>query len=336
MRRSATFNNALVTVALGALAPGAHAHHSAAMYKENVTVEGTIVEVAWQNPHVYLTIESQGPDGTPRQQDVAGASLSTIGGLGLTREMVAPGTRVKIDAKARQSATDHLLWGERVTFDDGSTYLLETGGANAHIPPVPAATGLAGKWVPPPESMEVFGQPFPLTEAATAARQAVLDDPSWRSVSFCDRVPAGAAAVKLIALPVLHTLEVDDKNVVLRIDDDGRLFERVIHLDQKTHPADVAPSARGHSIGHWEGRTLVIDTVAFTPSPVSSRELHVVERLTLAEDKRRLNYEATMEDPELWTETFTLSNVWDYRPDVEPSGAACDRQNAVRHDDEPQ
>jgi hypothetical protein len=84
-------------------------------------------------------------------------------------------------------------------------------------------------------------------------------------------------------------------------------------------------------IGHWEGGTLVIDTVDFAPSLTSSRDLHAVEHLTLAEDKRHLNYEATMEDPEHWTEPVTLSTVWDYRPDVEPSGATCDPQNARRY-----
>jgi hypothetical protein len=33
------------------------------------------------------------------------------------------------------------------------------------------------------------------------------------------------------------------------------------------HPADVQPSHQGHSIGRWDGETLVIDTIAFTPDP---------------------------------------------------------------------
>ena len=38
---------------------------------------------------------------------------------------------------------------------------------------------------------------------------------------------------------------------------------RIIYLDGRTHPADLKPSYYGHSIGHWEGDTLVVDTVGF-------------------------------------------------------------------------
>jgi Family of unknown function (DUF6152) len=334
MSRSTIVNAALVAVVLGILAPTALAHHSSSMFAFNqrVTVEGTIVKVAWQNPHVYLTIESPGPDGKPMQQDVQAASLSMIKGFGLTREMLATGTHVKIDAAAQKSGTDHLLWGGFVTFDDGSVYLLETAGPNTHIPTVPAAAGLAGKWVPPPISIRVFlqtMQALPLNEGASAGR-AVLGDPR-APASFCDTELPGIASAMLGALPVLHTVEIADKTVTMRIDADGGLVQRVVHLDQSAHPANVAPSALGHSIGRWEGGTLVIDTVGFAASPISSRVLHSVERLTLGEDKRHLNYEATLEDAELWTKPVSLSTTWDYRPDVDPSGATCDPANARRY-----
>ena len=334
MSRSITVNTALLTAVLAALPQTALAHHSSALFafKQRVTVEGTIVKVAWQNPHVYLTIESRGPDGKPMQQDVQAASLSMIKAFGLTREMLAAGTHVKIDAAAQKSGTDHLLWGGFVTFDDGSVYLLETAGPNTHIPVVPAATGLAGKWVPPPTSIRVFLQTLqalPLIEAASS-RRALLNDPR-APASFCDTELPGVVSAMLGAVPVLHTLEIGDKTVTMRIDADGGLVQRIVHLDQNVHPANVAPSALGHSIGRWEGGALVIDTVGFAPSPISSRVLHSVERLALGEDKRHLNYEATLEDAELWTKPVSFSTTWDYRPDVEPSGATCDPENARRY-----
>ncbi len=310
----------------------AHAHHSSSLFLFNkrVTLEGTIVKVAWQNPHVYLTVESRGPDGKPVQQDVQAASLSMIKTFGLTREMLAPGTHVKIDAAAQRSGADHLLWGGFVTFDDGSVYLLETAGPNTHIPSVPAATSLAGKWVPPPTSIQTFLrtlQSLPLKDPASAA---VLGDPRAPAAT-CDAEPPSVAVAMLGALPVLHTLIIDAKTALMRVDADGAVIERVVHLDQTTHPAGVAPSAVGHSIGHWEAATLVIDTVGFAATPISSRALHMVERLTLASDKRHLSYDVTLDDAALWTKPAALSVTWDYRPDVEPSGAACDRENAGRY-----
>jgi hypothetical protein len=68
---------------------------------------------------------------------------------------------------------------------------------------------------------------------------------------------------------------------------------RTIHMDAE-HPADVQPSLHGHSIGRWEGEKLVIDTIAYEPSPSgigmnvpSSPAKHTVERLTLTADRTR-------------------------------------------------
>ena len=340
MRNSTRAVIGLAVVGFAALVPAADAHHSGALFDFNtrVTVDGTIVKVDWQNPHVYLTVESRGPDGKALQQDIQAASLSMIKALGLTREMVAPGTHVKIDAAAQKSGSDHLLWGGSITFDDGSVYLLETIGPNGHVPAVPAATGIIGRWVPPPSSIQVFlqaSQTLPLT-AAAADGSGPPGDPRVLPASFCDPAAAakavsGALAMLLGALPVLHVLESDGKTLAMRIDADGHLVERVIRLDQTAHPDGTAPSPLGHSVGRWEAGTLVIDTAAFAPSPISSRALHAVERLTLAEDKRHLKYELSMDDSELFSKPVELSTVWDYRPDVEPSGQACDPENARRY-----
>jgi hypothetical protein len=57
-------------------------------------------------------------------------------------------------------------------------------------------------------------------------------------------------------------------------------------MNMKAHPANVKPTRAGHSIGRWDGDTLVVDTVGFLPgfitTPVRhSDKLHVVERFTL-------------------------------------------------------
>ncbi len=320
---------ALSTLAAGTVG----AHHSSALFTFNkrVTVEGTVVGVAWQNPHVYITIESRGRDGNLMRQDIQAASVSMIKTFGVTREMLAPGTHVKVDAAAQRSGADHLLWGGYVTFDDGSVYLLETAGPNTHIPGVPAATSLAGNWVPPPTSIQAFVQTIgtlPLAQAASAGR-AVLGDPRLPASSCESGLPPIAAAM-LGALPVLHSLEIGEQSIAIRVDTDIEPVERTVHLDQATHPAGIS-TRFGHSIGHWDGATLVIDTAGFPSSPVSSAALHTVERLTLAKDKRHLLYQVTLDDSTLWTHSVSLSVTWDYRPDVEASGASCNSKNARRY-----
>lgn len=79
---------------------------------------------------------------------------------------------------------------------------------------------------------------------------------------------------------------------------------RVIHLDMDAHPADISASRAGHSIGKWEGNTLVVDTVGFSEGYLDGRggvkhsdQLHVVEKFTLDPKKVSITREYSAEDP---------------------------------------
>ena len=89
-------------------------------------------------------------------------------------------------------------------------------------------------------------------------------------------------------------------------------LKRTIHLDLKTHPANVKPSRAGHSIGRWEGDTLVVDVKGFTDrtwfdtaGDFHSGDLHVIERYTRT-GPDTLSYEATIDDPKTYTKPFTI------------------------------
>jgi hypothetical protein len=79
-------------------------------------------------------------------------------------------------------------------------------------------------------------------------------------------------------------------------------LKRTVYMNQKTHPASVKPTRAGHSIGSWDGDTLVVDTVGFLPgvlnAPVrNSDKLHVVERFTLDPAANTITRTYTAEDP---------------------------------------
>jgi len=79
-------------------------------------------------------------------------------------------------------------------------------------------------------------------------------------------------------------------------------LKRTIYMSQKEHPKNIKLSRAGHSIGHWEGDTLVVDTVGFLPgflnTPVrNSDKLHVVERFSLDPGKMALTRSYIAEDP---------------------------------------
>jgi hypothetical protein len=145
----------------------------------------------------------------------------------------------------------------------------------------------------------------------------------------------------LSILDELRTVELGDKEVVLKFDNTGDHVDRIVHMNEQ-HPANVQPSLHGHSIGRWEGQTLVIDTIGFEPNLSgialnipSSAGKHTVERLALTEDKLRLRYEVTVEDPTYLSGPATLTQQWDHRPDLEFSQntGACDPEVANRYKD---
>jgi len=91
---------------------------------------------------------------------------------------------------------------------------------------------------------------------------------------------------------------------------------RTIYMDGRSHPKTVAPTYLGHSVGGWEGDTLVIDSVGFSENIWLNRDglphtsqLHLVERLTRT-NFETLNYEVTIDDPGAytapWTSGYTL------------------------------
>jgi hypothetical protein len=79
---------------------------------------------------------------------------------------------------------------------------------------------------------------------------------------------------------------------------------RVIHTDGRAHSQDPDPTFNGESVAHWEGDTLVIDTIAIdtrlwnfgTPEWSHSEQEHVIERISRP-SKNYIIHQVTIEDP---------------------------------------
>jgi hypothetical protein len=92
-------------------------------------------------------------------------------------------------------------------------------------------------------------------------------------------------------------------------------FPRQIFLDGREHPKDLNPSWLGHSVGHWEQDTLVIDTVGFNGKAwlsfaghPASEKLHIVERYRRP-DLGHLQYEITIDDPGAYAKPWTIQKT---------------------------
>ena len=108
---------------------------------------------------------------------------------------------------------------------------------------------------------------------------------------------------------------------------------RTIYMDGRSHPANVTPTFLGHSIGRWDGDTLVIDSVGFNEDfwmnrdglPHTSR-LHLTERLTRT-DFDTLNYEVTVDDPGAYTAPFTGTSSLRWESGTELFEYVCQQGN---------
>src|SRR5687768_1383918 len=102
-------------------------------------------------------------------------------------------------------------------------------------------------------------------------------------------------------------IELPELQRILIFDVGGPHTFRTVYTDGRSHPKDLLPSYYGHSIGWWEGDTLVIDTTGYNEgfwldrmgAPHTER-LHTVERITRT-DAASLQYEMTIEDPSVYT-----------------------------------
>jgi hypothetical protein len=106
-------------------------------------------------------------------------------------------------------------------------------------------------------------------------------------------------------------LELPEHNVAYIFDIGGPHTYRTIYMDGRTHPPKLTPSYYGHSIGWWDGDTLVVETVGFNEGFWMDRgQLPHTEQLRLLEKFTRtsagtMRYELTIDDPGAYTAPFT-------------------------------
>jgi hypothetical protein len=117
------------------------------------------------------------------------------------------------------------------------------------------------------------------------------------------------------------------------------LFEGNIHsfrqifMDGREHPDDLEPTWYGHSVGHWEGDTLVIETVGFNDQfwfdfqgHPHTTELRTVERYTRTKFGELENV-TTIYDPGAYAKPFTIKHTATLRPGWEIMEYICNENN---------
>jgi hypothetical protein len=106
-------------------------------------------------------------------------------------------------------------------------------------------------------------------------------------------------------------------------------LKRTVHMNMKSHPATVRPSRTGHSIGRWEGDTLVVESAGFNDRTwldlsghPHTEALRVTERFQRL-DTGRMRLEMTFADPNTYSRPWTIGVDMQLMPDTELLESVC-------------
>jgi hypothetical protein len=133
----------------------------------------------------------------------------------------------------------------------------------------------------------------------------------------------------------MEILQMPAQKRIVMIFEGGAHLWRVIYMDGRPHPTGDAlvPTWMGHSVGHWEKDTLVVDVVGFNEGswidmvgdPHTS-QFHLIERFTRT-DLRTLHYEATIDDPGAYTKPWSVQFDIAWDPNGEIQEYICQENN---------
>ena len=315
-----------------AVAAPALAHHSAAAYdtQQEIKVTGTVSEYKFRNPHVYMNVQVKKADGSTAAIEVEAGAASVLSPLGFNKDSVTVGDVVTIVGNPAKINPEKSMLGKDLFKRDGTYYPLNIASRSVYTAGNEVATSISGTWFSPRTEFNAFlggARNWPVTEKGKAAMAIV--DPKATTQKDC--IPIGAPA--LMFYPVADTITVQPDRVVMKVD--WMDSERIIYLDGRKHPPAGETSLHGHSVGRWEGKTLVVETTNFkehsnglSASLPSSTGKRLTERFGLAPDGKSLIYSGVIEDPVYLSKPVEWSGQWMYRPNMPHSNEKCDLEVA--------
>ena len=324
----------LVLVFFAGIAAAHHGSNGQFNHDIKVEVTGILTEVKLVNPHSYVYFDVTGENGETQEWRCEMHAMRELRKNGWSEDMFVEGTEVTL-AGSQARREEFGCYMDSISFAggepiarDGVISLIE----DEPIPEVELAEGTPvfnGRWY----SLRPHGgaaRTFVMPEAALAAEAAAwpADVPVPTGRASYVQSEAGIAAssgytremnprfhcqatnifIDFTFTRAVNLIEQSDDKIVITY---GFMdIVRTIHLDMDSHPEDIELSRAGHSIGKWEGDTLVVDTIGFAEGWLGgvrhSEQMQVVERFNLAgDDEEWLVMTYTINDPLYLAEPFT-------------------------------
>jgi hypothetical protein len=362
--RSAIAAASLATLAVPAFA---HHGFGLFQLDINKTWEGTLTKMNLVNPHSYMELEVAGADGKPLHMRCEMRAATLIKRSGWSVDMFKVGAHVTVDGHPHRDdpsacyIENFTIDGKTMNRNDqlSSGAPVDTSKREARL--ADGQLNLNGDWaveqlvltVPPsggngsmiPKSMSPDFAAGKISMADVQAKQpprakvVYTAEGEAAAKAFNNRSPEDNPwfACKPTSFirdwtsdwPInqFHQYTTAEGENVIDITYGLYNFERRIHVGMKDHPAKLDPSNAGHSIAHWDGDTLVVDTVGFapgvlTPPTRNSDKMHIVERFSLDPATMALKREYSVTDPVYLAAPYESYDVM-YLSDVPFEKATC-------------
>jgi hypothetical protein len=328
----------------------ADGHHGAGRYdpRQNMEVEGRLTRLDFVNPHSYVYFDVVGGDGKVIAMKCEMRGATVLRRSGWSPDMFVPGASIKVKGHPHRDdptacTVETLTLGNTPTLEryqqlsdaksstrtkrplrlpngrpnlagdwaqEQQVLASPPGGRIGLVPISQAAQIRAGKLPMPAGPAGWFPPPVTLTAAGRSAQEALRK----RSTSEDPRLSCQITSILFdwVFDGTINRITQTANAITMEYGASPGL-KRTVHMNMTAHPAKVAPSRAGHSIGRWDGDTLVVDTVGFLPGSLAgslphSSSLHVVERYTLNPATLELTRAIVAEDPVYFADKYVDSD----------------------------
>ena len=161
----------------------------------------------------------------------------------------------------------------------------------------------------------------------------LYDDRQTNELEPHTRCKASGASRQFLTPYGVEFVEIPELQRLFIFDIGGPHTFRTVYMDGRSHPSDWSPTNYGHSIGWWEGDTLVIDTVGYNEDFWFGRrglphteQLHTIEHFTRT-DTETIDYDLRVDDPGAYWAPFDGGFPLRYNADTELFEYVCQQAN---------
>jgi hypothetical protein len=336
-----------VVVAAAALSTlTARAHHSFAPHfdaSKPISISGTITEFEARNPHSYLHVSAIDENGKTQEYVCESHGVTQLTRNGITPEMLKVGTQVRVQGSLSRHS-EYMCFFDHVELADGRVLDVNgpTGAQARAVAALPTRKDVFGTWLLAPIPNRSTSGPQPMIQSLTPAGQKAVaaydpfkDDPTFR----CDPV-----AIRRVWGAPGTPLEIVKQGSDILLHHEWMDVRRIVHMDTKEHPKDGPRTSLGHSIGHFEGDTLVIETASYsagvlnqyveqpgqpTKGLLHSAALTSVERLHVDAARQRLVVEIDLADNDFFKQPFPRATLEFAPSDLKIEPFNCSREGVT-------